>query len=78
MIDAIVMPIIKCIFSLFLWTFLGSIIGLGVNYIHGVDGLNFRASELYLMDIEDWSWAIGIISMVGMATIFVVILNLKL
>lgn len=78
MIDAIVMPVIKCMLSLFLWALLGSIIGLGVNYIHGVDGLDFRASTLYLMDLEDWSWVIATISLVGMVTIFVVMLNLKL
>ena len=78
MIDTLFMPVVKCIFSLCLWALLGSIIGLGVNYIRGVDGLDFKASTLYLMDLEDWSWVIATISLISMATIFVVILNLKL
>lgn len=78
MIDAIVMPILKCICSLCFWALLGSIIGFGVNYICGVDGLYFRASTLYLRGLEDWSWVVATISLIGIVTIFVVVLNLKL
>ncbi len=78
MIDAIVMPILKCILSLFLWVFLGGAIGLGVHYLHGVDELDFRASTLHLMDLEDWGWVTSLIAIIGMFTIFGIILNLKL